>query len=60
MRAHYFPIEIQMMDQESYEMAKFGPASHEQYKANQLKAVRERVLGNLMTFHEEKLTTQEL
>ncbi|KAB8037688.1 TIGR04552 family protein [Silvanigrella paludirubra] len=58
--AHYFPIEIQMMDQESYEMAKFGPASHEQYKANQLKAVRERVLGNLMTFHEEKLTTQEL
>ena len=29
-----------MMDQESYEMAKFGPASHEQYKADQLKAVR--------------------
>jgi len=58
--AHYFPIEIQMMDQESYEMAKFGPASHEQYKANQLKAVRERVLGNLMKFNDEKLTTQEL
>lgn len=57
--AHYFPIEIQMMDQESYEMAKFGPASHEQYKANQLKAVRERVLGNLITFTKEKLNTQE-
>ncbi len=58
--AHYFPIEIQMMDQESYEMAKFGPASHEQYKANQLKAVRERVLGNLITFSTDKLTTQDI
>ncbi|APJ04442.1 TIGR04552 family protein [Silvanigrella aquatica] len=58
--AHYFPIEIQMMDQESYEMAKFGPASHEQYKANQLKSVRERVLGNLLSFNEDKLTTQEI
>jgi uncharacterized protein (TIGR04562 family) len=57
--AHYFPIEIQMMDQESYEMAKFGPASHEQYKANQLKAVRERVLANLLAFNDEKLTSQE-
>ncbi|WGL60675.1 TIGR04552 family protein [Pigmentibacter sp. JX0631] len=58
--AHYFPIEIQMMDQESYEMAKFGPASHEQYKASQLKAVRERVLSNLLTFSSEKLTTQDI
>lgn len=57
--AHYFPIEIQMMDQESYEMAKFGPASHEQYKAQQLKAVRERVLGNLLSFDKEKLTSQD-
>ena len=41
-------------------MAKFGPASHEQYKANQLKAVRERVLGNLLSFNEEKMTAQDL
>ncbi|WP_186647346.1 TIGR04552 family protein [Fluviispira vulneris] len=57
--AHYFPIEIQMMDQESYEMAKFGPASHEQYKSQQHKSVRERVLGNLLTFKKEKLASQD-
>ncbi|RDB35214.1 MAG: TIGR04552 family protein [Spirobacillus cienkowskii] len=57
--AHYFPIEIQIMDQESYQLAKFGPASHEQYKAQQLKAVRDRILCNLLSFNEEKLSTQE-
>lgn len=44
----YFPIEIQVLDRHSYEVAKFGPASHEQYKLNQLKAVREKVLSNLL------------
>ncbi len=57
--ANYFPIEIQIMDLESYELAKFGPASHEQYKSNQLKAVRERVLGSLTRFNEEKVFTQD-
>lgn len=57
--ANYFPIEIQIMDQESYELAKFGPASHEQYKSNQLKAVRERVLSSLVRFHDEKHISQE-
>ena len=57
--ANYFPIEIQIMDIESYELAKFGPASHEQYKSNQLKAVRERVLGSLIRFDEEKHFSQE-
>jgi uncharacterized protein (TIGR04562 family) len=57
--AHYFPIEIQIMDKESYEMAQFGPASHEQYKSQQLKAVRDRVLGNLFSFHQEKMCSQE-
>jgi hypothetical protein len=47
------------MDQESYQLAKFGPASHEQYKAQQLKAVRDRILCNLLSFNEEKLSTQE-
>lgn len=58
--ANYFPIEIQIMDQESYKLAKFGPASHEQYKAGQLKSVRERVLGNLLFFDEERLTSQDI
>ncbi len=57
--ANYFPIEIQIMDLESYELARFGPASHEQYKSNQHKAVRERVLGNLLRFNEEKCISQD-
>jgi uncharacterized protein (TIGR04562 family) len=57
--SHYFPIEIQIMDKESYEAAKFGPASHEQYKASQLKSIRERILGNLVFFSPEKLISQD-
>lgn len=57
--AKYFPIEIQLMDASAYDLSRFGAASHEQYKAGQLKVVRERVLGSLMHFSEDKLTTQE-
>lgn len=58
--SNYFPIEIQIMDNQSYETAKFGPASHEHYKSNQLKAVREKVLGSLLFFNEEKIKSQEI
>lgn len=58
--ANYFPIEIQILDRQSYEMAKFGPASHEHYKSNQLKAVRDRVLSSLLSFDQEKLRSQEI
>jgi uncharacterized protein (TIGR04562 family) len=58
--ANYFPIEIQILDRQSYEMAKFGPASHEHYKSNQLKAVRERVLSSLLSFDQEKIKSQEV
>ncbi len=51
---NYFPIEIQIMDKESYAQAKFGKASHEKYKANQLKAVRNRVLLSLINFDDKK------
>ncbi len=57
--AKYFPIEIQMMDASAYDLSRFGAASHEQYKAAQLRVVRERVLGNLMHFTKDKLSTQE-
>jgi uncharacterized protein (TIGR04552 family) len=43
----YFPLEIQLFDQESYVDSRFGPASHQAYKANQLKAARTRILGPL-------------
>ncbi len=57
--AKYFPIEIQLMDAGAYDLSRFGAASHEQYKAAQLKVVRERVLGSLTHFVEDKLQTQE-
>lgn len=56
--AKYFPIEIQVMDASAYDVSRFGAASHEQYKAAQIKVVRDRVLGSLLHFSEDKLTTQ--
>lgn len=55
----YFPIEIQIMDESSYDISKFGPASHERYKHLQWLSVRERVLGSLLKVSKEKLATQE-
>lgn len=43
----FFPFEIQILDVESYEASRSGLASHEEYKARQRQAVRERVLGSL-------------
>lgn len=57
--AHYFPLEIQIMDVDSYDLSRFGPASHEQYKGNQLKTVRERVLGSILKMNPEKMAAQE-
>lgn len=57
--AHYFPLEIQIMDVDSYDLSRFGPASHELYKGNQLKTVRDRVLGSILKMTSEKLSTQE-
>lgn len=58
--AKYFPIEIQVMDASAYDLSKFGAASHEQYKAAQLNVVRERVLTDLLTFTDDRISTQEL
>jgi uncharacterized protein (TIGR04562 family) len=58
--SRYFPIEIQIMDKESYDIAQFGPASHEKYKQQQLQFVRKRVLGGLLYFTNERLHTQHL
>jgi uncharacterized protein (TIGR04552 family) len=55
----YFPIEIQIFDENSYDLSRFGPASHERYKQSQLKAVREKVLGSLLKMTPEKMATQE-
>lgn len=57
--AHYFPLEIQIMDKHSYNVSRFGKASHEQYKASQLKTVRERILGQMLKLTEHRLESQE-
>ncbi|TYK65790.1 TIGR04552 family protein [Colwellia echini] len=39
----YFPFEIQMMDQNSYQQTRDGLASHKEYKKRQRSAVRKRI-----------------
>jgi len=57
--ARFFPLEIQIFDRRSHEVAQFGPASHEQYKSNQLQTVRKKILGGLLHFDETRLQTQD-
>lgn len=57
--ARFFPLEIQIFDRNSFQIAQFGPASHEHYKSNQLQTVRKRVLGSLLHFTETRLQTQD-
>lgn len=56
--SHYFPFEIQIMDDAGYQASKSGLASHDQYKSNQLQTARERVLSQLLKFNAEKLKSQ--
>ena len=44
----FFPFEIQILDQESYQQSREGLASHELYKARQREAVQRRILGGLI------------
>lgn len=54
----FFPLEIQIMDLPSYQDSKFGPSSHEKYKANQLAAARDKILAPLLHVHPSILATQ--
>jgi uncharacterized protein (TIGR04562 family) len=54
----FYPLEIQIMDLKSYEDSKFGPSSHEKYKANQLEAARKRILGPLLALDPLILASQ--
>lgn len=49
----YFPLELQIFDQESYAESRFGSASHQNYKASQLKAARKRILGPLLKYRSQ-------
>ncbi len=57
--SNYFPFEIQIMDEEGYNSSKYGLASYEQYKSNQLNSAREKVLKQLLRFDSSKLESQE-
>ncbi len=44
----FFPYEVQILDQASWEVSRSGLAAHEVYKKRQRAAVRKRVLGPLL------------
>jgi uncharacterized protein (TIGR04562 family) len=44
----FFPFEVQIMDQESYRVNKFGDASHDKYKRLQSRTARRRVLSRVL------------
>lgn len=44
----FFPFEIQVLDEDSYQRSRSGYAAHDLYKERQRQAVRRRVLGHLL------------
>ncbi len=46
----FFPFELQILDQESFEDSRTGRASHDEYKKNQTLAVRRRVIGHVIDY----------
>jgi uncharacterized protein (TIGR04562 family) len=44
----FYPFEVQVMDEESYEESRSGLAAHDIYKQRQREAVKQRVLGPLL------------
>lgn len=44
----FFPFEVQIMDEESYEQAETGDANHDRYKMSQVRAARKRVLSKVL------------
>lgn len=55
----FFPFEIQILDEESYNESRVGRASHEEYKKNQLVAARKRVLLNVLKYQRQHLWRSE-
>lgn len=51
----FFPFEIQILDEESFNESREGRASHEEYKKNQMCAARKRVLNNVIKYQRQHL-----
>lgn len=51
----FFPFEIQILDEESFNETRMGRSSHEEYKKNQVAAARKRVLTNVVRYQKQNL-----
>ena len=51
----FFPFEIQILDEESFEETRMGRASHDEYKKSQLSAARKRVFLNVLRYQRQHL-----
>ena len=51
----FFPFELQVLDQKSYFESRTGRASHEEYKKNQRRVVRRRVLNTVLIFYKKHI-----
>ena len=47
-KVNFFPFEIQIMDEASFERNNSTDANHDQYKQSQVRAARRRILGKLI------------
>lgn len=45
----FFPFEVQIMDEKSFEMSRVGEAAHADYKRRQRESVKRRILGPLFS-----------
>lgn len=55
----FFPFEIQILDEESFNETRMGRASHEEYKKIQISAARKRVLLNVLKYQRQHLWKSE-
>lgn len=60
--AHFFPFEVQIMDQEAFIQATSGSANHDRYRSSQVRAARKRVLAKVLELHKivDKPTEQPI
>lgn len=56
----FFPFEIQILDEESFNESREGRASHEEYKKNQICAARNRILTNVIRYQRQHLWKNEI
>jgi len=51
---HFFPFELQILDQQSYQNSRHGEASHSKYKFAQVRTARKRILGEVLALWKQR------